>query len=160
MGMNKPSPLHRGTYETTGLTYDETKDFGNESAGVNLMLELETTGANAGKAKLATDGGKILGEFIELRRNLKATVGTHHELMLVRGAQNAFTINEGIVGAGNGKCKSPALPSLDPASTGNPTDAELATFTSQIIAYANASGVVEEILTNTATESTALVRFP
>lgn len=160
MAYNKPIPLHRGDYLTTGLTYDETKAYGNENAGVNLMLEVVKTGVNAGKARLAADGGKILGEFISLRRNLKATVGTHAELLLVRGAQNAFTIGEGIVGAGSGKCKSPALPALDPATAGSPTDAELATYSAAIIEYANAQGSVVEILTNASGESTALVRFP
>ena len=123
----------------TNLTYSDTADYGHASA--NKKLCLGKTGANAA---LVGDREKILGVFLELRRNKKATVQTASIDVELAGDQNAFRVGAPVVGAGNGKAKSPTVRTNSYVQN---TEEE----------WANARGFVLEIISNVASGSVARV---
>ena len=88
------------------LTYSKTENFGHASAGKDLALSLVTTGANAGKVKLAADGDTIIGKFTELDSKARATFLMDGQPMILRKSSAAITLGQGVVGAGNGQVKS------------------------------------------------------
>ena len=130
----------------TSLTYDEAKEFGHASAGKNLMMSLDGSGGDADHAVLAANRARLLGGFLELRRNKRATVQVLSQRMVMAGDQNAFRVGAPVVGAGSGKAKSPAARTNSYVQN---TEEE----------WANARGLVLEVLTNTTSGSTAEVLF-
>ena len=70
---------------------------------------------------------------------------------LLMFAQVGEPIVAALKGSDKGYVKSPAKPTLDPASAGNPTDAELAAYSAAIVEYTLAASRwrVLEIVSNT-----------
>ena len=102
------------TIETT-LTYDKDVDFGHASAGKDLALSLEQTGANAGKAELAANNAKILGKFLSLDKDKVASYMADAKPMLLRKDSSTIITGVSLVGAGSGQVKS--TPSTETAET-------------------------------------------
>lgn len=88
----------------TGLTYDKNVDFGHESAGKDLALSI---GSN-GQGKLAGDGEKIIGKFLDLDQNGVASYMATGTPLILRKTAAAITPLSAVVGAGGGKVKSDA----------------------------------------------------
>ena len=99
----------------TTLTYSATTDFGHASAGKDLALSLHQTGANIGKARLATDGAKILGKFLSLDKDKVASYMADGKPMLLRRGSAAIVPGASLVGDGDGKVRS--TPSTETAES-------------------------------------------
>ena len=139
-------------YETAStLRYDGTKDYGNVNAGKNLALGQDASG----KAQMPGDGDQVLMQFNAMNPNGDATGYRKGRLYFLQSAADVCTVGEPIVaalkGSDKGYVKSPAKPTLDPASAGNPTDAELAAYSAAIVEYTLAASRwrVLEIVSNT-----------
>lgn len=87
---------------TSTLTYDQTKPHGHESAGKDLALGFDGT--------LVGDGEPILGQFLQLRKNKKASYVIDGEPLILRkdGTDNDLAPGDLVVGAGDGKIKKAA----------------------------------------------------
>lgn len=92
------------TLETT-LTYDATKDFGHASAGKDLMLAAETSGANVGKHSLAADNARLSGKFLDLDDSKMASVLNGGKPMIMRKTAATINVGDKVIGAGAGKVK-------------------------------------------------------
>ena len=89
------------------LTYDPTKPYGHESAGKDLALGFDGT--------LVGDNDAILGQFLQLRKNKKASYVIDGEPLILRkgfdtDGSTLTALNPGdlVVGAANGKIKKAA----------------------------------------------------
>lgn len=85
----------------TTLTYDKNIPFGHASAGKDLCLDFD--------GDLAADGKPILGKFLDLDKNQKATVLLDGEPLIFRKTAAALQKGDLLVGAdGTGKVKEAA----------------------------------------------------
>ena len=123
----------------TNLTYDPSVPYGHANAGKDLALTIGTTGQNARQAVMAGDNTKIVGVFLELRKNKQASTLMGDILIMRQSAQDACTPNSKVVGAGNGQIKN------EPASGE--------------AGHGNGTGYVLKVLENVA-NGRVLVRYP
>lgn len=150
--------------ETT-LTYDPTQDFGHAQAGQDLMLEAISSGQDAGKFRLLTTDGVPAGKFMDLDKNGVASVMIEAKPMIMRQhAAGGVEIGSRVVGAPpvsgvNGHVRGVVEIELDPGTAGNPSDAELVTYSQEIQTYANGRGYCIKVLENIA-GGRILVVFP
>ena len=89
----------------TTLTYSETADNGHANAGKDLALSFVQTGSNAGKAHLAADGAAIIGKFLDLDKDGKASVMITGVPLIFRRTNATLPAGSRIVGGGNGLIK-------------------------------------------------------
>ena len=82
----------------TDLAYSPTADFGNANAGKDLVL-----GFNGG---FASDGGPVLGKFMDVDQNQEGSVMISGTPMVMRQkAKGGCTVGSKVVGAGDGQIK-------------------------------------------------------
>ena len=106
------------TIETT-LTYDKDVDFGHASAGKDLMLAINGTGADLGKAGLGADDERILGKFVSLDKDAVASYMPSGQPMLLRKTSATIVAGRALLCAGAGKVKStPDTPTAASAANG------------------------------------------
>ena len=91
----------------TTLTYDRNVAYGHASAGKDLALSIiEATGATQGQAQLAADGDRVLGKFVELHADGRASYMPVGFPMIFRKDNSTIVPGQAIRGAGAGKVKS------------------------------------------------------
>ena len=90
----------------TTLTYDRNVAFGHASAGQDRALSIIETGGTEGQAQLAGDDERIIGKFVELHADGRASYMPTAYPMLFRKSAADIATGQGIVGAGNGQVKS------------------------------------------------------
>ena len=134
----------------TTLTYDPTQDFGHAQAGQDLMLS-PASGQDAGKFQLSTRGQILVGKFMDLDKDGEARMMIEAKPMLMRRGPSAVEVGQRVIGSGpvngvNGYVETVQEIELDPSTAGNPTDAELTTYSEEIQEYANGKGTVLEVL--------------
>ena len=102
--------------ETT-LTYDKDVKFGHASAGKDLALMVIATGANAGKAQLATDDSRIIGKFMDLDKDGVASYMPSAQPMILRKTSATIVPGHLIIGGGAGKVKTAPEPTTETAAS-------------------------------------------
>lgn len=91
----------------TNLTYDQTKPYGHDNAGKDLVLSLITSGGNAGKAQLGVNGARIHCKFLDLDKNKEASGLMAGHPILLRKTAATITVGDSLVCGGDGKVKNP-----------------------------------------------------
>ena len=128
------------------LTYDKDEPFGHANAGKDLVLKVEASGQNAGKANLGTAGAKILGKFVELHPDGTASYMPSASPMILRKEAAAIAGGSSVVCGANGKVRIPV------AIASTPTKA-------QVDENDNARGIVLQVL-ETGDNGRILVHMP